>query len=810
MANKTNHELSVKQLRHYCDPKEFNFTSTKNLPELEEFIGQDRALSALSFGIEVKDHGYHIYALGPVGTGKTTIVRKFLEKDAKNKPVPDDWLYINNFEDQDKPHMLHLPAGKGREFKDDMDQMVVELKTEVPKAFEGKNYEQEQERIEQEFQKRSKELLLGLEKKAEQMGFKLLQTPQGMAAVPIGEEKASALEKKTELGEKERQEIDAKQEELQGEMRETLRQVEELQKQGKEHMRELDQRVVGFAVDHLINDLKEKYTDYEAVVKFLSEIRAFLLKNVQAFKQIKQMEQMPQPSKMPMIFGGQEPAFDEYRVNLIVDNSKLQGAPVILEKNPIGPNLLGRIEQQGLFGTLVTNFRMIKAGSLHRANGGYLIIEALDLLTKPLAWQILKRALKNREVAVESMAEALGAFITRTLEPEPIPLRTKVILIGDPFLYYLLFNWDQDFTELFKIKADFETRMDRNPETTKQYAQFVGDVCREEGLKHFSPSAVARIVEHGARMVDHQNKLVTKFGDIVDLVRQSNYWASKNGNKLIKGEDVQKALDEKIYRSNRIEQLIQEMIEEGTILIDTKGEVIGQINGISVLSLGDYSFGKPSRITARTYVGNEGVMNIDREVKLGGPIHNKATMILLGFFGGKYATNTPLAFSASITLEQLYEEVEGDSATSAEIYALLSSLSGYPIRQDLAVTGSANQHGEVQAIGGVNEKIEGFFQVCKIKGLTGKQGVIIPKSNVDHLMLHDNVIDAVKQGKFHIYAVSNIDEGIKILTGKDSKIIDKAVQKNILELAKKAKEFGEKKGKKKPKKKNNNKRKTRT
>ncbi|KPJ67458.1 MAG: hypothetical protein AMJ43_04165 [Coxiella sp. DG_40] len=801
MVNKKNYELPIKQLRHYCDPKEFDFTSTKNLSQLEEFIGQDRALNALSFGIEIKDHGYHIYALGPVGTGKTTIVRKFLEKDAKNKPVPNDWLYINNFEDQDKPRTLCLPAGKGREFKDDMDQMVVELKTEVPKAFEGKDYEQEQERIEQEFQKRSKELLLELEKKAEQMGFRLLQTPQGMAAVPIGEEK------EIELDEQKRQEIDAKQDELQGEMRETLRQVEELQKQGKERMYELDQRVVGFAVDHLINDLKGKYNSYQPVVEFLSETRANLLKNVQAFKQIKQMEHMPQPSKISMIFGGQEPAFDEYRVNLIVDNSKLQGAPVILEKNPIGPNLLGRIEQQGWFGTLVTNFRMIKAGSLHRANGGYLIIEALDLLTKPLAWQILKRALKNKEIAVESMAEALGAFITRTLEPEPIPLRTKVILIGDPFLYYLLFNWDQDFTELFKIKADFETKMERNPETTKQYAQFVGDICREEGLKHFSPCAVSRIVEHGARSVDHQKKLVTKFGDIVDLIRQSNYWANKNGNDLVKGVDVQKALDEKIYRSNRIEQLIQEMIKEGTILIDTQGEVVGQINGISVLSLGDYSFGKPSRITARTYVGNEGVMNIDREVKLGGPIHNKAAMILSGFFGGKYALNIPLAFSASLTFEQLYEEVEGDSATSAEIYALLSSLSDYPIRQNLAVTGSANQRGEVQAIGGVNEKIEGFFQVCKIKGLTGNQGVIIPKSNVEHLMLHDNVIDAVKQGKFHIYAISNISEGIELLTGKDSKTIDDAVQKKILELAKKAKEFGEKKGKKKPKK-NNNKHKT--
>jgi lon-related putative ATP-dependent protease len=802
MANKNKHELSIKELRRYCDPSAFDFKSTKKLPALEKVIGQDRAVSALAFGIDIKDRGYHIYALGPVGTGKSTIIRKFLEKDAQDKPVPNDWLYINNFDDTDKPRILSLPAGKGRIFRDDMEKLVLELKTEVPKAFEGKNYEQEAENIEQEFQRRSKELLLGLEKKADEMSFKLLQTPQGMAALPVIDNQVLTPEQDMELSDEQRAEIDAKQEKLQSEMRETLREVERLQKEGKDRISELDQRVVSFAVDHLINDLKRKYKEYENVVNFLIEARAFLLKNVQAFKQIKQMEQSPQQSKMAMLLGGQEPSFDEYRVNLVIDNSKTKGAPVILEKNPIGPNLVGRIEQQGWFGTLVTNFRMIKGGSLHKANGGYIIIEALDLLTKPLAWHILKRALKNREIAVESMVEALGAFVTRTLEPEPIPLHTKVILIGDPFLYYLLFNWDQDFKELFKVKADFEVYMDWGPETIAQYAQFIGAICNEEQLKHFTPGAVAKVVEHGARMVDHQKKLATKFGDIVDLIRQANYWADKSGNKLVEAGDVQKTLDEKIYRANRIEQQIQEMIEEGTILVDTKGEVVGQINGLSVLSLGDYSFGKPSRITARTFVGDKGVISIDREVELGGPIHNKAAMILVGYLGGKFATDIPLAFSASITFEQLYEGVEGDSATCAEIYALLSSLSGFPLRQDLAVTGSANQFGEVQAIGGVNEKIEGFFQVCKLKNLTGKQGVIIPKSNAYHLMLQEYVVDAVKQKKFHIYAVSSIDEGIELLTGKDSDTVYKAAKKQILNFAKKAKEFGKplkKKAKKKKK-----------
>lgn len=802
MANNKSNELSSKHLRRYCDYKKFDFSSTEKLLPLEKVIGQDRALKAVSFGVDIKSHGYHLYALGPTGTGKTTTIRKFLEKEALNKDVPEDWLYVNNFEDADKPHALSLPAGKGRGFKDDMDQLVEELKTEVPKAFEGKEYEQDREKYEQEFQRRSKELLAKLDKKADERGFKLLQTTQGMAAFPVIGDQVLSPDQDLAIDEQQRQKIEKHQEELQTEIRETLREIEQLQKEGKERIRELDQRTVGFAVDHLINDLKDKYSEYPDVIEFLSSARAFLLKNVQAFKQIKQMEQTPHLAKVPLMLGEQEPSFDEYRVNLVVDNSKTEGAPVIQEKNPTGPNLIGRIEQQGWFGTLVTNFRMIKGGSLHKANGGYLIIETLELLKKPFAWPILKRALKNEEIAIESMSEAFGAFSTRTLEPQPISLKTKVILIGDPFLYYLLYQLDPEFKELFKVKADFEVKMDWQPDTVKQYAQFISTICNEEDLKHFDASGVAKVVEHGARMVSHQDKLATKFGEIVDLIRQSSYWASKNGNKLVHAEDVQKALDEEIYRSNRIEQQIQEMIEEGSILIDTDGEVVGQLNGLSVLTLGDYSFGKPSRITARTYFGDKGFVNIDREVKLGGPIHNKGAMILSGYLGGKYAEDVPLAISASITFEQIYEEVEGDSAASAEIYTLLSSFSGYPIRQDLAVTGSVNQHGEIQPIGGVNEKIEGFFQVCKIKGLTGKQGVIIPQQNITHLMLKDDVVSAVKEGKFHIYAVSSIDEGIELLTGKKAgerkpdgsypkDTVNWAVRSKILEFAQKAKEFRE-------------------
>ncbi len=795
-------ELSVAKLRRHCDPKTLKFKSTKELPELQGVIGQKRALGALTFGVNIKDNGYHIYAVGPASTGKTTIIRKFLEQEAKNKPVPCDWLYVNNFDDHDKPQVLQIPAGKGKEFKDDMDQFVEELQTEVPQAFEGKEYEKEQERIEQEFQQRSKVLFEKLAEKAEKRGFKLIQTAQGIAAFPIIDDKVVTPDQEMTISDEEREKIEKHQAKLQEEMRNTLRQIEQLQKKGKELIKELDQRIVSFVIDRFINELKEKYHKHKAVIELLKEARSSLLKNTQTFKQMRQTEQDPKMKGSP--FAAQEPTFDEYRVNLVIDNSKTKGVPVIFEKNPIGPNLIGRIEQQGWFGTLVTNFSMIKSGSLHRANGGYLIIEALSLLTKPYAWHILKRALKNEEVMIESMGEFFGAFMTRTLEPEPIPLSIKVILIGDPSLFYLLYNLDPEFKELFKVKSDFEPHMEWNQPTVEQYAQFIATVCREEDLSHFAPSGVAKVVEHGARLVTHQQKLSTRFGDIVDLLRQASYWAKQSKHTLVQAEDVNKALEEKIYRSNRISEQLDEMMQEGTILIDLKDKVVGQINGLAVMSLEDYSFGKPSRITARTFVGSGGMVNIDREVKLGGPIHNKATMILAGYFGGKYAAKEQVSFSATITFEQTYDGVEGDSASCAEMYALLSSLADIPLRQDIAVTGSVNQHGDVQPIGGANEKIEGFFGICKLLGLTGTQGVIIPHQNVKHLMLHEEVVAAVKAGKFHIYPVSNIEEGIEILTGKSIKTIDTAVKKKLKLLTDAAQENGKskKKAKKtKPKKK---------
>jgi lon-related putative ATP-dependent protease len=602
------------------------------------------------------------------------------------------------------------------------------------------------------------------------------------------------------LEEKKREEIEKQQGKLQEEMRETIRQIQDLQEQAKEEIRKLDQEVVGYAVEHLIEKLTSRYAELDALVEFFHKIREDILKNVESYKQAKEMEEAQK--QLPFQITGlvEKPNFDRYRVNLLVDHCHSRGAPVIVESNPSYPNLLGRIEHQARFGALVTNFQMIKSGALHRANGGYLIVNAVDILTKPMAWEGLKRALKDHVIRIESPYESLGAISTRSLDPEPIPLDIKVIVIGDPMVYYLLYNLDQDIRELFKVKVDFSVEMDWTDEALKQYARFIGTVCRKEKLLDFAPSGVAKVIEESARMVGHQKKLATKFSDVVDLIRQASYWAGVNGNRIVKAEDVQQAVGEKTYRSNQLEERLQEMIDEGTILIDTDGETVGQVNGISVLPLGDYAFGKPSRITARVHVGRAGVVNIDRESELGGRIHNKGVLILIGYLGGKYAQNQPLEFSASITFEQLYEELEGDSASSAELYALLSSLSGYPVQQDLAVTGSVNQRGQVQAIGGVNEKIEGFYAVCKLKGLTGRQGVVIPQSNVVHLMLREEVVEAARAGKFHVYPVSTIDEGIEILTGvqageRDEQgnyqrgTINFAVQERLKELGEKVKPF---------------------
>lgn len=794
-------ELSVEELRWTLDPDSLGFSSTDELQALDGVIGQERAVRAVSFGVDIEGQGYHVFALGPSGTGKATMVRKFLERQAPDRPVPDDWLYVNNFEDTDKPIALRMPAGKGCEFRQDMDRVVEELNTEIPRTFESEEYEREQQQIQEDLQKRRQALFEELEQEAQSRGFAILQGSGGVMMAPVIQGNVVTPEQFGQLSEEQRQRIESGRGELQDRLRDTMRQVQQLQREARDRVRNLDRQAMRNTVEHLIDELKARYAEFEQVTAFLDRASADLLDKVQAFKQQRQLEQMQQQNPMAAAMSAQQaPSFDRYRANLVVDNCDTKGAPVIIEDNPTYYNLIGRVEHQVQLGALVTNFTMIRAGALQRANGGYLILDARDVLTSPFAWEALKRSLRSSQIKIEAMGEAYRAITTRTLEPEPIPLDVKVVLIGDSMLYYLLLNLDPDFRELFKVKADFAVQMDRDGDGVNEYAQFIATICHEENLRHFDASGVAKVVEHGARMVSHKDKLAVRFGDVVDLLRQSSYWAGKNGHDLVRAEDVQKAIEEEVYRSNQIEERMQEMIEEGTIFIDTEGVVDGQVNGISILSLGDYTFGKPSRITARTYVGSAGVVNIDRETELGGRIHNKGVLILSGYLGGRYAIDVPLALSASLTFEQLYEEVEGDSASSAELYALLSSLSSYPINQELAVTGSVNQRGQVQAIGGVNQKIEGYYLTCKLKGLTGNQGVVIPAANVKHLMLREEVVDAVREGRFHIYAVSTIDEGIEILTGKEAGraqedgtypegTVNWAVHNRLRELAEKVKGF---------------------
>jgi predicted ATP-dependent protease len=800
-AQTDDRRLSADRLRRRCDPSTFRFASTADLPPLEDVIGQDRAVSAISFGIDIESKGFHVFALGPAGTGKTTTIRKFLDRKAKDRPTPDDWIYVNNFEDSDRPRALHLPAGKGAQLKADMDRFADDLKAEVPRSLETEQYQQAAQQIETQFERQRQQLFEELQQRARQQNFALMQTPQGMGLAPLIDGEVVTPEKFQQMPEDKRRQIERSETELQNELREAMRRMPQLQREARDQLHTLDQQAVGYAVGHLIDDLKQRYAEFDQVTDYLERVRADVLANIDMFREMEQLEQMQQQNPLAALMGARPVSLDQYRANLVVDNSHTTGAPVVLETNPSYYNLIGRVEQQAQFGALVTNFTMIKSGALQRANGGYLILSARDVLTKPFAYDALKRALRDRVVAIESMGEELRVIATRSIEPEPIPLDVKVVLLGDPSLYYMLYLLDENFHELFKVKADFATFTDWDDRSVQRYAQFIGTVAREESLRHFDPSGVARVVEQAARLVENQEKVSTKFGDIVDLLRQSSHWARVAGHDLVTAADVQKAIDEERYRADRLEVLIEEAIDKNIIMIDTQGAVTGQVNGLSVLPQGDYAFGKPSRITARTSVGRGGVVHIDREVGLGGPIHNKGVLILAGYLRGTYAQDMPLALSATLTFEQAYEGVEGDSASSAELYALLSSLAGIPLKQQYAVTGSVNQLGQVQPIGGANEKIEGFFDTCKGKGFTGEQGVLIPESNVRNLMLRQDVIDAVRDGKFSIYSVASIDQGIEILTGVPAGELQadgsypegtvyRAVQNRLHNLAQVAKKYG--------------------
>ncbi|MBI5640256.1 MAG: AAA family ATPase [Nitrospirae bacterium] len=754
--------LSIEELYKCCDPQMFSFETTSELPELEETIGQERALRSLDFGLNLDSKGFNIFMLGENGTGKSTTIKAILGKKAAQETVPADWCYVYNFEDPDIPLAISLAPGMAAIFHKDMEELIKILKVEIPKIFESKEYEKQKNRILEEFQKRQKEMFAELEGDAQNKGFSIRKSVSGLMIVPIKKGGEPLTEEEYEaLDERTKAKIDEIGKGLQDKLNDVVREVRESEKQVKNAVAKLEREAALSAVGHYMEEVKSKYQDNEKITAYLSAVTEDILDHIDDFKA--QEEQTPPLPFLKM--QKTEPTFTRYVVNVLVNNKDQKGAPCIFESNPSYFNLFGRMEYKFQYGVASTDFSLIKAGSLHKANGGYIVINGIDLLRNLFSYDGLKRALRNREIKIEDIWEQYRLISTTTLRPEAIPLNVKVILLGNPYLYYLLYGLDEEYRELFKVKADFDNRMEKNEETLQKYAAFVSSICRKGNLKHFDRTGVAKIVEYGSRLAEHQAKLSSKFSEVADVIKEANYWARKEGSQIVSGAHVETALNERVFRTNRIEERLQELVIEGTLIIDTGGERVGQINGLAVLDMGDYRFGKPSRITAKTYAGKAGVINIERETKMSGRIHEKAILIITHYIGSTFAKKKPVSFSASITFEQLYDMVEGDSATCAEMYALLSSLAGVPIRQDLAVTGSMDQNGDVQPIGGVNEKIEGFFDLCRIRGLDGRQGVIIPRKNVHNLMLKKEVVDAVKEGKFSIYPIERVEEGLELLTG---------------------------------------------
>ncbi len=754
--------LKTEQLYKYCDPNIFKFNTTEDISRFEETIGQHRALKAIDFGLNLNNKGFNIFALGENGTGRFRTVRAILLQKAAKEKVPNDWCYVYNFKNPDAPMTISLPPGRGGEFKKDMDELIKTIKEEITKIFESKEYDKQRSKIIEEFQQKQKTLFTSLEEDAQSKGFAIRKVPTGLLIVPIKKTGESLTEEEyASIDEKTRKRIEEIGRSLQEKLDDVGRAIREAEKILKEMLSRLEREIALEAIGAFIEDLIKKYNDVEIIKSYLISVKEDILANLDDFK-----AQEEQPPPIPFIkMPKPEISFARYSVNLIVDNSELKGAPVIFESNPTYLNLFGRIEHKVQFGMAVTDFTMIKAGSLHKANGGYIVIQVLDLFKNMFSYDALKRAIKNREIRIEDVWEQYRLLSTVAMKPEAIPLDVKVILIGTPYIYYLLYNLDEEYKELFKVKADFDSRMERTADNIDRYASFVASCAKEEELKPFDKTGVAKIIEYSSRLAGHQEKLSTRFSDIADILRESHYWAMKDNSGVVSSRHVLQAIEEKIFRSNRIEDRIREAIVEDTLIVNTEGRKVGQVNGLAVLDMGDYSFGKASRITAKTYTGKAGVVNIEREIKMSGRIHAKAIMIISSYLGSKYALKKPISLSASITFEQLYEMVEGDSATCAELYALLSSISNIPLKQCIAVTGSMDQNGDVQPIGGVNEKIEGFFELCKQRGLDGSHGVIIPGRNVKHLMLKQDVIDAVKEGKFLVYPIDKMEDGLEILTG---------------------------------------------
>jgi len=758
--------VPFEKLRWTCPDNIFQFECTSDIEPLKEFIGQARAIDSINFGLAVERAGYNLFLTGLTGTGKSATIEARLKKIIEERQAKGmkyqihDWCYVHNFSNPDQPRILKLLQGIGKSFSNDMEELLKRLKEEIPKTFGSEEYNKRKQEVMEAHQKRYQEAMDELEREAAANNLMVQVSPMGAVVVPLEEGKPISREEFLKRSEAEREEIEAKRLDMMKKVDDTYSRIRDLEKDIGEKMKEIDLKAAEYAITLPFSEMSNRYADYAEILDFLKEAKEYTVTRLDLFIQGPLPQQIPGMVPLP-----QGDPFMAYKVNIFVDNSSISGPPIIFEPNPNWFNMFGKIERRALMGTYFSDHTMIKAGAVQLANGGYLMLNIRDVLLNQNVWEGLKRVIKTKEVRVEDPWEQFGFIAPQGMKTQPMPVEFKIIVMGDDSLYQLLTFYDEDFWEMFKVKADFDNQMKRSDENVMSYACYIRSCCDAEKLLPFDRSGVARVIEYAARAAGDQEKLSARFGPLKDLLIESDHWAKESRSQMITGEHVEKAVMEKIHRLDLIAERIRQMIEEGTIMVDIAGAVVGQVNGLAVYDLGIFSFGRPNRITAKTFMGKRGVINIERESQMSGRIHDKGVLILSGYLGWKFAQDKPLSLSASICFEQSYSGVEGDSASSTELYAILSSLAELPVRQNIAVTGSVNQKGEIQPIGGVNHKIEGFFDVCKAKGLTGEQGVMIPHKNARNLMLREDVVKAVQDGEFHIYAVSTIDEGIEVVTG---------------------------------------------
>ena len=759
---KNKNELSYKDLKFTCDETVFSFEDTSELTPIVTGIGQERGIKALEFGVNVDIKGYNLYLEGPSGVGKTMYAKNYLDKISKKKKTPSDWCYIYNFDNPNEPIAVSFPAGQGKEFKETMDTFIKEIKSDIKSTFNNDEFEKEKKLIKQDFEQKRTSLLEKLNEDAGKHGFQVKSAQNGIYMMPVIDGKTIEEEEFDKLDDEIKKQFEEKSSIVQEQIMTVIAKIKEIERASDKHLEEWQSNIALLTVNSHINYIKNKYKRNKKVNKFLTDIKQDILKNISIFTADDSNSQ-PQQQVGPR----QEPPkpWLNYRVNLFVDNSNLEGAPVIMDSNYSYHNIFGKLEYENYYGSLKTDYTMLKPGLLQIANGGYIIFQAKDLLANGICYEALKKALRIKQLSIENTPDQRSSMVMISLKPEPIPLDLKVIMVGNDTIYQSLLAMDSDFRKLFKVKVEFAEDAPLNDENMNKLAQFIHGFCEQEELPHLDKTAVAKIVEYASKISGEKEKISTRFTDISQVVGEAATWAKMDKKKIVTANYIDTALKERIERVKKYDAKYMEMIKENTLLIETAGSKVGQINGLTVMTIGDYTFGKPVKITANTYMGKTGIINIEREVELSGSSHSKGILILSGYLGEMFAQDFPLSLTASICFEQLYNGVDGDSASSTELYAILSSLSGVPINQSMAVTGSVNQKGEIQPIGGVNDKIEGFYQVCKMRGLDGSHGVMIPVQNVQNLSLSDEIIEAVKNKKFHIYAISTIEEGIEILTG---------------------------------------------